>query len=128
MLIGEFTQRHHTTKDTVRFYMQERLLTPARHGRNYWYSATDESDFDQIKALQQMGFSIAAIKQIREQHENHCGTTEQWQFNLHLIDEELTEISVQERSLADRRTGLTDLKEQLLGLLNMESQGGGTTI
>lgn len=70
MLIGEFIQKHQTTKDTVRFYVQEGLLTPVRRGRNYWYSAADESDFDQIKTLQQMGFSIAAIKQIREQHES----------------------------------------------------------
>lgn len=128
MLIGEFIQKHQTTKDTVRFYVQEGLLTPVRRGQNYWYSAADESDFDQIKTLQQMGFSIAAIKKIREEHEKHCGTTEQWQFNLHLIDAELTEISVQEKQLADRRAGLTDLKEQLVALLDSASEGGETTI
>ncbi|MEE6716632.1 MerR family transcriptional regulator [Schleiferilactobacillus harbinensis] len=35
MLIGEFIQKHQTTKDTVRFYVQEGLLTPVRRGRNY---------------------------------------------------------------------------------------------
>lgn len=114
MLIGEFIQKYQTTKDTVRFYVAEGLLTPARHGRNYWYSEADGSDFEQIKALQEMGFSIASIQQIREQHDKHCGTTEQWRFNLSLIDRELTGITQREEELAHRRASLEDLKSQLM--------------
>lgn len=111
---GGFIQKYQTTKDNVRFYVEEGLLTPARHGRNYWYSEADGSDFEQIKALQEMGFSIAAIQQIREQHDKHCGTTEQWRFNLNLIERELAGITQQEQELANRRAGLEDLRDQLI--------------
>jgi DNA-binding transcriptional MerR regulator len=113
MLISDFTKIHHTTKETVRHYVALGLLLPERHGRNYWYTATDEDDFEEVRGLQELGFSLAAISKIRAMHDTHCGTAEQWRFNAHLINQELAKIDLELTQLQSRRANLHRLQEQL---------------
>lgn len=113
MLISDFIKIHNTTKETVRHYVALGLMTPQRHGRNYWYVSTDEDDFEEIRELQGLGFSLAAISKIRAMHDTHCGTAEQWQFNVQLIDQELLKIDDQIKQLQSNRTSLQSLQKQL---------------
>ncbi|WP_179393756.1 MerR family transcriptional regulator [Lacticaseibacillus absianus] len=113
MLIGEFITAHQTTKETVRFYVQRGLMHPARRGRNYWYTAADAADFEAIRALQAMGFSIAAILEIRARHDSNCGTLAQWQANVQLVDRELKSIDEQLATLAVRQGQLRDVRAEL---------------
>lgn len=117
MFIGEFCRECQTTKDTVRFYVAERLLLPEKRGRNYWYSQQEVADFKEIRALQQLGFSIKAICQIRQLHTTQCGTTLQWQANAQIVAEELTKVEEELKVLQLRREKLKNVQEKLIALL-----------
>lgn len=123
MQIGEFVLAHRTTKDTVRFYVQEGLMHPRRLGRNFCYVQKDGEDFEQIKSLQDMGFSISAIKEIYDRHERQCGTAEQWKANLALVRREIAAIEEQEAVLRRRKLLLGNLQEQLQELLGAGEEG-----
>lgn len=118
MLIGEFARAHETTKDTVRFYVERGLLTPARKGRNYWYDEQAAADFAAVRELQALGFSIATIQKLRERHLTQCGTHEQWEANRTLVAEELAAVDAELAALQDRRQRLTAVARELDERLN----------
>lgn len=66
MYIGEFIQTFETTRETVRYYIEEGLLTPIKVNGKYFFEDIDRSDFKNIRELRDMGLSIRVLKQIKK--------------------------------------------------------------
>lgn len=62
MRIGEFSQLHHVSTDTVRFYVNEGLLVPIKDGYHYQFDQQCSADFSNIIQLKNAGFSLQEIK------------------------------------------------------------------
>lgn len=65
MNTSEFCQVVNTTRDTLRFYDQEKILVPKRTANNYrFYSKDDIQNFQIIRNLQNAGFLLSDIKMV----------------------------------------------------------------
>lgn len=62
MKIGEFAKKHDVTVDTVRYYIDEGLLTPFRENTQYCFTEIDDDVMDSILALKSMNFKIDEMK------------------------------------------------------------------
>ncbi|MFC0234087.1 MerR family transcriptional regulator [Vagococcus entomophilus] len=94
MYIGKFQQQMNTTRDTVRYYMEQKLLHPKKKNGNYWFEEQEIADFEAILELKAMGFSISTIRVIKENRAKlGCNTKDQHQENLKLVESELQNVS-----------------------------------
>lgn len=62
MKIGEFAKKHEVTIDTVRYYIEEGLLTPFKENTQYCFTEIDDDVMDSIMALKNMNFKIDEMK------------------------------------------------------------------
>lgn len=117
MYISEFVKSQSTTLDTVKFYIRNGLLTPKKNGSWYVFGEQDVDDFQNIVDLKELGFSIKAIKRVKELHNTSCSTNEQWTENLSIVTDELADIDIKIAELLNRKAKLdkiqTELKEKL---------------
>lgn len=110
MKIGQFIQVNQTTRDTVRYYIEEGLLTPRKKEGNYWFSEKEQADYQAIRELRELGFSIKGIQAIQANRLVHgCGSQEQWSGNRPIVANELREIKEELAVLLDRQTRLQTL-------------------
>jgi len=63
MKIGEFSEKFHITKETVRYYTDIGLLTPVKMGNYYDYNPSCEKEMRLIQELKTMDFSLHEIMQ-----------------------------------------------------------------
>lgn len=117
MLIGKFIKETETTRETVRYYIDEALLTPEKINGKYNFTKQDKEDFKNIRELREMGLSIKVIKQIKKNHEQ-CGTVNQWQSNLEIVDKELNHVLVALEKLSQQKQVLSEMKEELEKLID----------
>lgn len=113
MQMNEFVSLHRTTRDTVRHYIDCGLLTPEKKGSWYHFEEKDSADFQNITELKNLGFSIKGIQTIKARHETNCCTLTQWQENLSLIQQELSDLDKEIENLITRRSNLNQYKTQL---------------
>ena len=65
MRIGEAATRLGVTPRTIKYYEELGLLTPDRSGGNYRdYDAEDLERVERIRNMQQLGYSLAAIREL----------------------------------------------------------------
>jgi len=64
MRIGEFTQKHNITQDTIRYYLDIGLLVTEKKGGQYKFSEADSKDIEKIIELKQLDFSLTEIQKI----------------------------------------------------------------
>ncbi|MFT8917298.1 MAG: MerR family transcriptional regulator [Oenococcus sp.] len=117
MQLREFTAAADTTRDTVRFYIEEDLLTPNKSAGKYVFTRQEITAYDEIMQLKQLGFSIELIKKIKQQHDIHCSTSEQWQQNLALVEKEIQRAEHELKRIAQRKEKLIRVSNQLKNLL-----------
>jgi DNA-binding transcriptional MerR regulator len=67
MFIGELAQVTNTNPKTIRFYEQEGLINPVRHGRFRVYSRADERQLRTVLKMRAMGLSLAQIRSVLDQ-------------------------------------------------------------
>lgn len=113
MYLKEFMQKENTTRDTVRHYIYLNLLTPARKGRNYWFTENECDIFEAVKEFQDLGFSLQEIKEIKKLHDESCSTEKQRKQNLKLIAEKITTISAKINKLKMQKKVLEEVGEIL---------------
>lgn len=113
MFLKTFLIKTRSTRDTVRFYIEQELLTPSKKAGKYNFTDQSVDDYQEIIALKQMGLSITAIKAIKKMHDEGCGTSEQRQQNTIIISEALDNVDTELAVLNDRKKRLIAMKEQL---------------
>jgi len=64
MRIGEFSKKTDTSIDTVRHYITLGLLVPTKEGKYFQFDERCISDFNRIKEMKDMDFSLQEIKNI----------------------------------------------------------------
>lgn len=64
MKIGEFARKNNTTIDTVRYYMELKLILPNKNGGQYDFDETCKNDLEEIVKLKESGFSLSEIRYI----------------------------------------------------------------
>lgn len=62
MKIGEFAKKNNTTIDTIRHYMNLKLLLPLKNGGQYDFDEICQSDFDEIYQLKRLKFTLKDIQ------------------------------------------------------------------
>lgn len=112
MYIGEFIKVYETTRETVRYYIEEGLLTPKKREGKYYFTDIEISDFLSIRELREMGLSIRVLKKIKE-NKKDCGTSIQWESNLKIIDDELERVEKELDILAQQKKTLETISSQL---------------
>ena len=122
MYLKEFIQKENTTRDTVRHYIYLNLLTPARKGRNYWFTENECDIFEAVKEFQDLGFSLQEIKEIKKLHDESCSTEKQRKQNLKLIAEKITTISAKINKLKMQKKILEEVGEILQKKSTIESR------
>ncbi len=122
MYLKEFMQKENTTRDTVRHYIYLNLLTPARKGRNYWFTENECDIFEAVKEFQDLGFSLQEIKEIKKLHDESCSTEKQRKQNLKLIAEKITTISAKINKLKMQKKVLEEVGEILQKKSTIESR------
>ena len=122
MYLKEFIQKENTTRDTVRHYIYLNLITPARKGRNYWFTEIECDIFEAVKEFQDLGFSLQEIKEIKKLHDESCSTEKQRKQNLKLIAEKITTISAKINKLKMQKKVLEEVGEILQKKSTIESR------
>lgn len=122
MYLKEFMQKENTTRDTVRHYIYLNLITPARKGRNYWFTENECDIFEAVKEFQDLGFSLQEIKEIKKLHDESCSTEKQRKQNLKLIAEKITTISAKINKLKMQKKVLEEVGEMLQKKITIESR------
>ena len=115
MKIGQFIEKNQTTRDTLRYYIEEGLLNPEKRAGHYWFTEKEQGDFEAIREFRELGFSIKGIQTIQANRVNHgCGSLEQWASNREIILSELADIASELGVLESRQARL----EEVLVLLD----------
>ncbi|EKT8876237.1 hypothetical protein CJ755_003097 [Listeria monocytogenes] len=63
--------------------------------------------------LKSLGLSLELIKEIKESHEKNCGTSDQWENNLSIIESELERTKEEKEKIILKETLLLNVKEEL---------------
>jgi MerR family transcriptional regulator, copper efflux regulator len=73
MRIGQFSEHTGLTRDTIRFYEKQGLLKPIRSGDGGYreYATTDVDRCAMIRLGQQLGFSLAQIRELATDWESN---------------------------------------------------------
>ncbi|WP_367301044.1 MerR family transcriptional regulator [Leuconostoc carnosum] len=121
MFLKDFLIKTGTNRDTIRYYIQQQLLDPEKIQGKYYFTTQEFQDYQDIMALKEMGFSIKSIQSIKKWHDNNCGTKEQWEHNLQIIDEEIAHIEKEIYILENRKQRLVQVKEQLKVLISSKT-------
>lgn len=117
MYIGEFIQMFEITRETVRYYIDEGLLTPKKQDGKYYFTDIEMSDFKNIRELRDMGLSIRVLREIKENRKD-CGSVAQWESNLQIIEDELERVGTQLDTLAKQKKALENVSSQLKVVLD----------
>lgn len=102
-----------TTKETVRYYIDEQLITSEKVQGKYKFTKVEKSDFKSIREVRNMGLPIKIIKQIKENKE-YCGTNKQRKSNLDMIDTELSRVDLELNKLNEERLSLLAVRKELI--------------
>ncbi len=114
MKISKFIEAVCTTKDTVRHYEELGILNPIRKEKNARdYSEKDIEDFNVIKELQNLGFTLKDIQIIFQiKRETKCNSDE-------LISTVLSILIARKKSLEEE---LIELQEKMQNLEELITQ------
>lgn len=64
MKIGAFAKQNMVTIDTIRYYIDMELLVPQKVNKQYEFDRQCQRDFDEIRFLKALGFTLTEIKDI----------------------------------------------------------------
>lgn len=104
--IRQLTDEFGITTRTLRFYEDQGLLNPSRHGRNRIFCEGDRTRLNLILRGKRMGFSLAEIRTIIDMYEDQSG---EYQQLYHLQDK----IKQQRQLLIQKQNDISDTLSEL---------------
>lgn len=104
--IRQLTDEFEVTTRTLRFYEDQGLLKPDRHGRNRIFCEGDRTRLKLILRGKRMGFSLAEIRVIIDMYEDKSGELQQ----LNHLQQKIIE---QRQSLMQKLADLTEALDEL---------------
>lgn len=63
MKIGEFSKKYHIPISTIRYYIDEGLVTPKKNGSQYSFNAFNEFEMEILMDLRESSFSLEEMRQ-----------------------------------------------------------------
>ncbi|HEP1786993.1 TPA: MerR family transcriptional regulator [Streptococcus suis] len=113
MKTGQVMQQFGIKRDTLRFYTEQGLLQPQLINGNYFWSAEEINNLENILGLRQLGLSVKAIIRIKELHDTKCGSLEQLKENRQVILDEIADREKQILLLQGQKENLENLLQQI---------------
>lgn len=110
--IGELAREFDITTRSIRFYEDQGLLTPARHGQTRLYTNRDKVRLKLILRGKRLGFSLAETKRLFDLYDADNSSESQLLTVLELIDAKKASLKQQ----------LEDIKVLLVELTNLEDR------
>ena len=100
---GEFADKAHITKKTLRYYDEHKILVPSfvsEKGARF-YTDDDFARLQQILFLKYLGFSLDDIKEMTMQNTDSAYLSESLHMQLGLIEERMEQMAVMKNALQD---------------------------
>lgn len=123
--IGQLSDEFGITPRAIRFYEDEALIKPARHGQSRIYSGRDRARLSLILRGKRVGFSLIEIKEMLDLYDMDDGQATQLQYSIKKFSERINAL---ERQRADIEQALSELRagRARLDLMLAGKQGGRT--
>ncbi len=97
--ISELAKEFDITTRTIRFYEDQGLLHPERHGRNRVYLPRDRIRLKLVLRGKRLGFSLSDISEIIGLYDTEIGETGQLHYFLGKIEERRTMLKRQRKDI-----------------------------
>jgi len=118
MKIGEFVTLMNTTKDTVRYYEELKLLNPKWQKNNKDYGEKDILHFQVVQELKGFGLTLREIQLIFNiKDDSKCGDKQLIAQVCRNLTEQLDRLRQEEEEIYRRRKNLEHQVEELKQLL-----------
>lgn len=100
---GQFAQKAHVTKKTLRYYDEHRYLTPSYINENgaRFYTDQDFQKIQQIQLFKYLGFSLDDIKEMTMKDVDEASLTKTLKLQLGLLEERIAQMNVVKEILQD---------------------------
>ncbi|MEO4054999.1 MerR family transcriptional regulator [Solibacillus sp. CAU 1738] len=110
MKIGNFIEKAHTTRDTVRHYEELGLLRPAWINNLRDYTAKDLADFQAIKEMQGLGLALKDIQVIFQvKRDNGCNSVELLSAIILKLNNTKTILQLEQQEITAKLANITNL-------------------
>ncbi|WP_069865833.1 MerR family transcriptional regulator [Pseudomonas citronellolis] len=110
--ISDLAREFDVTPHLLRFYEEQGMLNPERHGQERLYNAKDKVALKLILRGRRIGFSLAECKELIELYAPVCGNHRQLQTLMSKVDERRAQLEQQ----------LLDIREMQLELDTAEER------
>lgn len=100
---GEFAQKAHVTKKTLRYYDEKHYLNPSFVNENgaRFYTDQDFQKLQKIQLLKYLGFGLEDIREMTMQDTSEASMTRSLKLQLSLLEERMEQLSVVREILQD---------------------------
>lgn len=105
--ISELAAEFGITPRAIRFYEDEELIKPTRHGQSRIYSPRDRARLALILRGKRVGFSLVEIKEMLDLYDINDGQATQLKFSIKKFSERINAL---ERQRADIEHALEELR------------------
>lgn len=112
--IGEFSRLVNTTTKTIRFYDKEEILLPdyVDNSSGYrYYSHYKIAEYNKIRTLKKLGFSLSEIKEMKKQQGN--------EFIVEIIRKRKKELQSELEILHNRLEEINNMENDFMNLINI---------
>ena len=106
MNTSDIEQKYAVSKETLRYYIERDLITPACVDNSFTWSEQDELDLQTILYLREIGLSIESMIKLKQTREDHPGLQAKLMHRMQIIKDEIEEVEVEQRELAYRKQKL----------------------
>lgn len=106
MNTSDIEQKYAVSKETLRYYIEQDLITPSCVDDSFTWSEQDELDLQTILYLREMGLSIESMIKLKQTREDYPGLQAKLMHRMQIIKDEIEEVEVEQRELAYRKQKL----------------------
>lgn len=110
--IAELAEEFGVTLRTIRFYEEQGLLTPARHGTRRIFADGDRVRLGLVLRGKRLGFPLDEIKKIIGMYDAEPGETGQLRYLLDQIEQRRAELEMRRRDIDATLSDLAELERR----------------